>query len=268
VNELAPLQAVLADLIRRPSPLAGSDAEEAAGAIAAGNERLSPVEQVDVYREQFFLRHVGCLREDFASIERLLGEDAFEALATAYLAAHPPTSYDLADLGHAFARFVAETAPYAEDPLLADLARVEWAFVEAFDGPDAPALDLAVVAAVPEAAWPRAHLALHPSARLLALAYPSADYRVAARTDEAPPRPEPRATNVVVFRGQERLQFLEIEPTAFALLSELSRGVPLGEACERASAASFASASDFEAALGGWFSLWTQLGWIVRVDVD
>jgi hypothetical protein len=269
MSTLASEQRELAELLRRPESLTASPSDAArAEAIATGNDRLSPVEQVDIYREQFFLRHVDSLREDFASIEHLLGGDAFEELAKAYLAAHPPNGYDLGKIGFAMRRFVAETSPWKEDPLVADLAAAEWAFIEAFDGPDAPPLDMASVATVPEDAWPRARLTVHPSAQLLALAYPSTDYRVAARKDEGPPRPEPAATHVVVYRGTEVLHFLDVEPDAFALLSELARGVPLGEACERAATVSGAPAADFEAKLGGWFSHWTQLGWIVRVDVD
>lgn len=267
-RDLASVQGALAALLRAPTPLdrdASLSAE--ASAIAAGNERLSPAEQVDIYREQYFLRHVDSLRDDFRAIERLLGEDAFHALATAYLAAHPPSTWSLRDAGEALPRFVAEAAPWRDDPLVADLARAEWAFIEAFDGPDAPPLDAASVATVREEDWPRARLVVHPSVRLLALAYPSTDFRTAARKGEAPARPAPAPTHVVVYRGPDALLFLDVEPDAFALLSELAQGTPLGDACERAAAASGASASAFEAKLGEWFQRWTERGWIVRVDV-
>jgi Putative DNA-binding domain len=271
---LASMQRVLAELLREPRSLVDAAASsppaehaDAARAIAAGNDRLSPVEQVDIYREQFFLRHVDSLRDDFRSLEHLLGAEGFVALAKAYLAAHPPRTFNLRDAGHALPRFVTEQAPWMDDALVSDLAKTEWAFIEAFDGPDAPPLDLAQVATVKEDEWPGARLVVHPSAQLLALSFPSTDYRVAARKDEHPVRPEPKPSHVVVYRGKEVLHYMDVEPDAFALLRELAAGAPLGEACERAATTSGTAASDFETKLGTWFSHWTQLGWIVRVEL-
>ena len=65
MSALAKNQAALADVMRRAGALTSDPYGGAIAAeIAAGNERLSPVEQVDIYREQFFLRHVDALRDD------------------------------------------------------------------------------------------------------------------------------------------------------------------------------------------------------------
>lgn len=258
MNDLAAIQATLAEILRQPSPIAGDDDREAlAAGIAKGNERLSPAEQIDIYREQFFLRHVDVLREDFRAIEHLLGRADFEALARAYLGAHPPASYTLRDLGHAMAAFVASAPPWKDDPFVLDLARLEWAFVEAFDGRDVPPLDASVVANAPEDAWPGAQIALHPSVQRLALAHPAHDYRQAVHAGGGASRPEPRPSHVVVYRGPELLHFIEVEADAFAMLDDLARGATLGEACERA--------AHLEAKLAGWFQQWTALGWVCAV---
>lgn len=257
-NDLASIQTALAEMLRDPASLVGrADKEDLASRIAMGNERLSPTEQVDIYREQFFLRHVDVLREDFKSIEHLLGDDAWDALARAYLAANPPSSYTLRDLGHAMARFVGEKAPWKDDALLADLARVEWAFVDAFDARDVAPLDPNVVANAAEDDWPGARIELHPSVQRLALAYPAHDYRQSVHKGEAPTRPDPQASYVVVYRGPELLHFVDVEADAFAVLDALAEGATLAEACERAAHA--------EDALAGWFQRWTSLGWVSAV---
>ncbi|MBX3258929.1 MAG: putative DNA-binding domain-containing protein [Labilithrix sp.] len=269
---LAETQAVLAVALRRSAPLAGDPELSAQAArIARGNERLSPVEQVDVYREQFWLRHVDVLRDDFASIRHALGDEAFERLARAYLEACPPASFSLRDLGEHMPRFLAERAPWSEDPFLAELAKVEWAFVDAFDGADAPPFDPASIAGRTEDEWPRARIVLHPALQRLSLAWPSHDYRVAARKGGEPERPERRACRVVVYRGPELLHYLEVEADAAAMLDELARGAPLGEACERvarevgAANGDGASLEALEGKLAGWFADWTSLGWIRAV---
>jgi hypothetical protein len=256
---LAASQSALAELLRRSAPLDAQD--ERANAIATGNDRLSAVEQVDVYREQFFLRHVDALREDFATVAHLVGDDAFEALAHDYLAEHPPSSFTLRDLGEAFPAFV------AHDALLADLARIEWAFVEAFDAEDLPPFDPSSLAAIAEDAWPSARIVLQPAVQLVAMGHPGHDYRAAVKRGDDPPRPEPRASFVVVYRGESSLAYIEVEREAFELLAELTRGSPLGRACESVARASGGALDDFQRKLGGWFSAWTQRGWIARVDV-
>jgi len=266
--DLACIQAQLADLLRLPLAIASTaDASSLAASIATGNARLSPVEQVEIYREQFFLRHVDALREDFRSLEHLLGHERFEDLAREYLGAYPPSSFTLRDLGHGMERFVRTHAPWSDDALLADLVRTEWAFVEAFDAPDAPPLDPAALATVPEDAWPHVRLVFQPAMQRLALGHAAHDYRLAARKDEAPSRPAPSPCWVVVYRGREALQFIDVEPDAYALLDELARGTPLGVACERAATSAGVDAATFEAKLGTWFQEWTTFGWIGRVDV-
>jgi hypothetical protein len=270
-GDLARTQRALAELMRGASPVVEDDVRAAlAERIAAGNGRLSPAEQVDVYREQYLLRHLDVLREDFLTLEHVLGDARFEVLAKAYLKAFSPRSFSLRDLGADLPGFVADAAPWAADPLLVDLARVEWAFVEAFDAPDAPPLDLATVSAVPEDAWPSARLVLQPSVQRLSLRYPAHEVRLAVRSggaDAGVVRPEPAPSRVIVFRGAERLQSLAVEAEAYALLEELARGAALGDACERVAAASGASSTLFEEKVGAWFQQWTALGWLSRIEL-
>lgn len=179
------------------------------------------------YREQFVLRHVAVLEEDFADVVRAVGHDAFHDLARRYLAAHPPTSFTLRDLGRAFPAFV-------EDRVLRDAARLAWARVEAFDGPDAPPLDLTSLAGVAEDAWPRARIVLQPSLQRLVLQHPEMRW-------------------VVVFRGS----VTDLDATAFALLEAIAGGASLEEACDRIAPP--------REEIAGWFRSWTEDGWISKV---
>jgi hypothetical protein len=267
MGSLAEVQAWLADVLRRPTslvedPLLSREAER----VAAGNDRLSPIEQVDIYREQFWLRHFDCLRDDFASIEHAIGEDAFRELVRAYLAAYPSASYTLRDLGEHMVAFLRETPPWSEDRFIIDLARVEWAFVEAFDGPDAPPFDPSSIEGRSEDEWPCARVVLHPSLQRLALASAAHDYRIGVHKKESPQRPPPQPYDVVIYRGPEVLHCLEVERDAALLLDELERGVPLGEACECAARASGTDIDAFQPKLAGWFAKWASLGWIRAVE--
>jgi hypothetical protein len=272
-GHLSALQDWMIDALVQKKPIA--EIPELAAqtpAHIAGNDRLSPIEQLDIYRDQFWLRHLDAMYEDYVTLGKLVGWDAFEEMCTGYFAKYPPRDFSLRDLGKDFARFLAETEPYASDRLLADVARAEWAFVDAFDGPDAPPLEMSSVATAPEDAWPRARIALHPALQRLALAYPAHDLREAARTNKeakSVDRPEMRRVNVVIYRGEGNLQYIEVDDDEFALLDELAEGAPLGEACERAmKRAGVTDVAAFEAKIGAWFQRWAARGWVGAVRFE
>ncbi len=205
---------------------------------------------MEIYREQFFLRHEGAIREDFGALARLLGDESFDALARAYLAAHPPRSFSLRDLGAALPAFLTDAAAR-------DLARVEWAFVEVFDAPSRPPLTAKDLGAVAPHEWPSLRLALQPYVKLLSLTYAAHDYRLAIRRGEDAVLTA-RASFVAVYRGPESLHCLDLEPAGYALLEALASGYALGEACEIAAKLS----PTLEAELGAWFQQWTALGFL------
>lgn len=104
-------------------------------------------------------------------IAELTGEDNFAALAPHFWRAHPPSSGDMGCWGDGLAGFLAAAPQLADEPFLADVARVEWALHRASVAADAaPDLtSLALLAAEPPAT---PFLILSPGVWLLASAYP------------------------------------------------------------------------------------------------
>jgi hypothetical protein len=234
--------------------------------FVAGSARLTPTAQLEIYREQFWLRHVDAIKDDYATLFALLGHDAFHSLAEAYLAAHPPTAFSLRDLGADLPVFVATHAPYSEDRLLLDCARLEWAFVEAFDAADATPIAAEAIAAVDEDAWAGARLSFHPALYVVSLEYPAHDYRTIVRRGEDVPRPERAPAHVAIYRGTESLQYVEIEPLANALYERLAHGEPLGDACEAVASTVPHGALLLEEKVGAWFQFWAASGWITAIQ--
>lgn len=252
--KLADVQRAFGEAIASSTPVAEGEAHF----VAPGAR--DPQTQLETYREQFWLRHVGCMIEDFPALQAVVGEERFADLCRRYFAAYPPSSFLLRDLGTSFARFLDEAG---EERLVVDLARVEWAFIEAFDAADAPPLDPASVAAIAEDEWPRAVLALHPSMQILDLAYPAEDVRAAFRLRGEVLRPDAKPSPLVVYRRDLLLYVEPLEPLAYELLVRLQRGETLGAASEAVAAAN----GSIEEQLGGWFSRWTSLGFVSRVTV-
>jgi hypothetical protein len=276
VTTPAELQAEIAGFLRRRRDLTQDDeARRFAEAHLGGNERLSPVEQLEIYREQFYLRHTASLVEDFPGVGGILRQAAWDALVWEYLASIPPTSFDLGDLGAGLADFAATRAWLEERrELVVDMARLEYAHTEVFDAPDALPLDPAKLQAVPEDAWEHARLVPDPGLRLLRLGYPVLELRrvILARNEreDTGPLALPPAKGGLYAVHRRRLAIFhdELEPHAFALLTRLACGEPLGVACENAARALGVPVEALGVKLESWFSDWAARGYVVDVVAD
>ncbi len=260
-GQLEQLQRFVVDAIRGgPSPVETNHVKESA-------RGMTPAERVEVYREQFLLRHLKNLADDYPTLAWAIGgADAFSALATEYLVAHPPSTWDLQRLGADMPRFVESDAKWGSSARACDAARLDWAFMEIFDAPDAPPFDTSVLASTPEDRWPEARIELLPAMRLVAMQSALHEVRDALkRGAEAAMAPRAEA-HVVVWRDAACFpRCAAIEPGAFDLLVRLRHGDPLGPACEDAARAAGEDASRFGERVGAWFQEWTARGWIARV---
>ena len=267
---LVEVQTFLADVFRRLEPVADdAPLAEVCARHVAGSDRLSPAEQVDIYRRQFWLRHIDSLREDHPGLCYILGDDGFEAFCRAYLSAHPPRTPSLRELG-------ADVAAFAEgwegfDPqrraLAVEMARYELAFVDVFDGADVPPLDPQKLAALPDEAWETARIVLHPLMARMRFDYPVHRLRYAIREGKQPELPAAEPTRVVLFRRDLVIHYEELQPLAHELLEALAAGEALVGAMNRlAAAAGPAAEAELQASVGDWFRQWAAWGWIVDVQ--
>jgi len=272
VTSAAQIQLQMAALLRRPHDLGkDEEARRFAETHLSGNERLSPVEQLEIYREQFFLRHTDSLVEDFPGVGGILGQQAWSPLVWDYLATIAPTSYDLAELGAGFPDFIAGRAGLEQRELLVDMATLEWNHVVVFSAPDRSPLDPAKLASVPADAWESARLVPDPGLRLQRVSYPVVALRrklVLARDadDDAPiALPDPEPACLAVHRRERLIHHDVLEPPAFELLRAVADGEPLGLACETAAARAGIALETLGQELERWFGAWAARGYVVDV---
>ena len=235
----------------------------------SGNERLSPTEQLEIYREQFWLRHTGSLVEDFPGLSGILGQADWEKLAEHYLRAVTPDSYTLRDLGSRLPELIEGASWLPHQALCLDMARLELAYIEVFDARDTPPLAPERLAAIPEAAFAEARLVIAPSVRLLELRYPVADLRrrLRAESDEPVAIPDESPLQLVVYRRELGLWDMPVSPVAFTFLSGLAAGKNLGAAAETATSTAEAE-SELGQNIGAWLGEWTTKGLVCDVLVD
>jgi hypothetical protein len=106
-------------------------------------------------------RHVA-LEETYPRLVRAMGLEAFHEAAERFLAQSFVWSRGLDALGEGFEQVLG-------DPVHRDIARVEWAWLEAFHAADAEALTLEKLAALEPDKLLGARLSLHPATRWLKL---------------------------------------------------------------------------------------------------
>lgn len=263
----------LSEAFRKPTPLV-DDARIAADCArhAAGNNRLTPAEQVDIYRRQFWLRHQDSLREDYPGAQYILGEDEFDRFCVAYLQAHPPRSYTLRDLGNDIVGFSRQfqfdgiSSERAEAAL--DMIRYENRLVSTFDGADAAPMDAAALQALPPGIWETARLRLHPLLSLMRFRYRVSWIRSERRAGRKPPvEPQGEGVHLLVYRLENQIHYDEISSNAFELLSALSEGAPLVAACDAVlSRLGESEAAQMAADVGTWFQAWARRGFFVGIE--
>lgn len=126
-----------------------------------------------VYRNNVVAGLTEALRDAFPAVHRIVGADFFQAMARAYVVTEPPRTPILLDYGAGFPGFIAAFAPAAVLPYLADVARIERAWSEAYHAPEATPLDPSAFMSIAPDALPTVSLVLHPSLRVVRSQFPA-----------------------------------------------------------------------------------------------
>ncbi|MBI4997931.1 MAG: putative DNA-binding domain-containing protein [Rhodocyclales bacterium] len=99
-----------------------------------------PAQRFAVYRNNVVVSLIDALADTYPVVQQLVGEEFFRAMARLFALARPPDSPVMAHYGAGFAEFVAGFPPAAALPYLADVARLEYLYVQVYHAADeAPA---------------------------------------------------------------------------------------------------------------------------------
>lgn len=207
--------------------IGGAPADPALLAAVAPSPTLDSDGRLGVYADAYFWRLHGVLRDDYPKVAAVLGPDALETLARDYLAAHPSDNPSARHFGRHLAAFLDGRADVA--PFLPDLARLEWARVDAFDAPDARALTLADLRTTAPEDWPGLRFVAQPSLIVLRSAWPI--HAVWASPEGTPFTPA--ETVVRVWRAPDwRVLHGPMDAAEERALGALTAGEPFAVLCE------------------------------------
>jgi hypothetical protein len=198
---------------------------------------LDAIARMAIYRDMYFARQVGAMREDFPLLRDMLGAGTFDELVYAYLRAHPSESPALEGLARRFAGFLSEHAISSD---ACELAALEWLACRALvSAPDS----LAEFASIAPEAWPGARLRLSRSLSVCEAGSEARRRFLGARASEA------ARAFVAVFRQGFRVRSVELGPDEASALERVQAGQTFAEVC-----GSFASAERAAQVVRNWFA--------------
>ncbi|MFM8900889.1 MAG: putative DNA-binding domain-containing protein [Burkholderiales bacterium] len=107
----------------------------------------------------------------FPTVQQLLGEESFAAMARDYWHHSPPQRGDMAWLGEGLPAFISRNPQLSSEPYLADVAHLEWALNRCEAAEDAPP-DVTTLALLAEHDAQALRLSLAPGAAVISSTHP------------------------------------------------------------------------------------------------
>jgi Putative DNA-binding domain len=220
-----------------------------------------------VYRYAYGSRLVGAMRNDHELLRAYLGDEMFDEMGHAYVKARPSEHPNLRWFSQALPEFLKSTAPYSDHPVLSDLAALEKALNDAFDGRDGEVLDLADMAGFAPEAWADLRFKPHPTAARLDLSTNASAIWMALKNDENPPEATSleQPSRLLIWRQDNTPMFRELSSEEAMMWDEAANGIPFGVLCEM-----LATYDDPDSAAGrgaGYLHGWITAGLLTDVSV-
>ena len=221
-----------------------------------------------VYRNAYVARLAEVLGNDYELLHTYLGDASFAKLVKAYIAANPSDQRSARWFGRHLPAFARSTAPFAGHPEVAEIAALEKALEDAFDGPDAEPLSLEALAAIPAEQWPGLVFHPHPAVIRLIFETNAADIWSALKAETPPPKParlpEPQA--LIVWRQDLMARFRPLPTEEAMMWDEAAKGVRFGVLCEMI--ATFAGEDEAELRAATYLKTWVDSGLLAGCRVE
>ncbi|CAM3650015.1 DNA-binding domain-containing protein [Bordetella bronchialis] len=220
-----------------------TDPALAAPAAVAARPGKGVVRRYNVYRNNVTVSLIDALAAIYPAVQRITGVEFFRAMARFHVRATPPACPLLFEYGRDFPAFIESYEYAAGMPWLADTARIERAWLDAYHAADMPVLSVEALAAVDQAALAGLRFVPHPSARVVRSRYPAVAIFAMNRA-EGPVGSlhSSDAEDALVTRPEQDVIVSRLPPGGAVFLVRLLEGAPLGAAA----AAAFDEAPSFD----------------------
>jgi hypothetical protein len=245
------------------SYLLGEDSTISAAIVDA--PPLPIAARLGIYRNAYQVRLIEALDDTYPVLHAVLGDEVFSALGEEFVSAQPSVHRSIRWYGRELAQFLGQRLPYAEQPILAELALLEWTLAEVFDAADAEPVLRAALSAIDPSAWSELRFEFHPSLRRLHLQWNTAAVWQAMSREETPPDPSCAEQPMPWLLWRQDLQnyFRSMAADESAALDAALRGATFGEICT--ALAEWLPDEEIPLRAASLLGLWADSGIIVAV---
>lgn len=211
------------------------DPELAEPDCVTGPNGKAAKKRFNVYRNNVTVSLVKALADIFPATRRIVGENFFRAMARIHLRETPPASPLLFEYGRDFAAFI-ECFEHARSmPWLADVARIERAWLDAYHAADATPLAPGVLAAIPAERLSETTFSAHPATRIARSGFPAVSIFAMNKSGGEVGRIETsEPQDALVTRPQLEVCVRLLPPGGAVFLSALMQGAALETAATAA----------------------------------
>jgi len=218
-----------------------------------------------IYRDAYVLRLIDVIGNDHELLRTYLGEDRFCAMARAYIDSCPSQHPNARWFAHRLPDFLKTNEPYSHQPVLAELAALERALNDAFDGFDAPVLTMADLAALPPEVWAQLTFVCHPTVISMEVYSNAGEIWTSLKAGREPPPctlgHEPRC--LLVWRHDMTSMFRELGAEEAMMWAEMTKGTRFAALCEML--ATFDDPATAPARAAGHLKTWLDAGILSEV---
>ena len=192
-----------------------------------------------VYRNNVIVGLTQTLKDAYPAVQRIVGSEFFHALARAYVVGDLPRSPMLFDYGAGLPDFIDRFEPASVLPYLADVARIERAWTEAYHSAEASPIGPSAFSEIDPDMLPDVSLVLHPSVRIVRSHFPALTIWQ-MNVEGGVPSPVDLAAggeNALVVRPEAGVEVRSIPNGSPEFIRALASGRPVLTAFEEAIAA-------------------------------
>jgi Putative DNA-binding domain len=158
--------------------------DKATPPTVAGPSGKAALKRYNVYRNNVTVSLIDALAAVYPAVQRITGVEFFRAMARSHMRATPPNSPLLFEYGREFPVFI-ERYEYARSmPWLADIARIERAWLDAYHAADGAQMAPAALASVPLEQLADLVFVPHPATRIVCSKFAAVTIFAANRSEE------------------------------------------------------------------------------------
>jgi len=221
-----------------------------------------------IYRDAYALRLIDVIAADHERLHDYLGDDSFRAMARAYIARHPSRHPNARWFAQRLPEFLRECEPYSQQPVLSELATLERALNDAFDGADAPVVTMADLAVLPPEIWGGISLVRHPTAMSFSAWTNVGAIWTALKAGDVPPPVQAceAPIRILVWRHKTTSMFREMSAEETMMWEEAGKGARFADLCTMLAVYNDPGSAPARAA--GFLKAWLETGLLTEVVAE